>query len=591
MMNWSMSARRRFWYMLLAAIISLCYVAVPAAMAHTKLASSQPAPDETLQAPPLEIRLTFSGKLEDAVHTLKLFNGTGEQIELGEPVVGAGSKEISVPLPELSGGTYTVAFRVLSADGHPMEGSYKFMVEAAEPAPVPETEPIEPAEPAPGEAAPAPVEEEPAPAAPDEHVHENPADSAEHTGHTDHADTGEHEEHAGGQASEGAPAFPWGSMYVANILYYFTALPLIGWALWSAIYGWREEERKKRLTVGYWLQGLHLIAFLLLAVVQWFDIAAGAAATPFLEILRNTDLGRSWLFTTLLSLAGFALLLRNRYVDAVWALLLIAAKTLRGHAGLAENAAVTRLFDGIHLGAASLWVGGLLALILAVRANKQLFREFTTRFSAIALGSIIVLAVTGAAQALWIAGSLAVILNTDWGLLLLIKLILIVLVIPVAFLLRRSFRASNDGSFRGWLRTDALLLAGIITATGLLTHVSPMPDRQPLNWHVMGETIHMTADLSPNLKGRNTLEVLVWVPEGEGNPHSVTAVVRQASGEEVLAALEPQAANEDRPAFPGFERIDYKGKLRLIKPDAETLIITVERATGEKTVYEKTLSE
>jgi copper transport protein len=169
----------------------------------------------------------------------------------------------------------------------------------------------------------------------------------------------------------------------------------------------------------------------------------------------------------------------------------------------------------------------------------------------------------------------------------------VIAVLPVAFMLRRSSAAGKDGSFKGWLRADAVLLAGIITVTGIFTHVSPLPDREPLHWHVMGETIHMTADLAPNWPGPNDLTVLVWVPEGEEAPAEVSAGIRNAQGSETTVILEPKEANEDKDAvgFPGFVRFDYKWKLRLKHPDQETLIVTVQRANGEKKVYEKTLSD
>lgn len=572
----------RKWSFILTALGVMLLFAAPEASAHTKLKESTPASDEVLQTPPSEIKLIFSGKLEDALHTMELASEGGEAIPFDPPALDETRKILTAALPELPNGKYTVSYRVISADGHPIEGSFAFEVQApapepAEPAPPAETtnpggqtEPTQPAVPAVPEAG------------------QPPAD--EHTGHEEHEDDSEH---VGHEEQAAAPnTFYNVSIYAASILFYVSMLAVAGWALWSLFYSWREADRKWRMAFGLGLLGFHLAAFLLLAALHIpIDLQAENSAGAFLDFLRNTDTGRSYLFGLLLTVAGFPLLFRYRIVDGIWAALLISAKTLRGHASIAEPVALARLADGVHIAAASLWVGGLIALIIAFRRNKELFRALTPRFSSVALTAFVVLIATGIATSLWIADYVSVILTTAWGWLLLAKIALVAIVIPVAFMLRRAFSAEREGRFKGWLRADVLLMAAIITVTGILAHTSPLPDREPLHWHVMGETIHMTADLSPNLRWRNELTVYVWVPEGEEAPASVTAGIWYAEGTDSSVDLKPMEDTEGAAMFPGFLRFKYEGKVSLKDPERDTLLVTVERASGEQVAYEKKLSE
>ncbi|WP_274363418.1 copper resistance CopC/CopD family protein [Paenibacillus thermotolerans] len=563
-------------------LIAACFAASPGVSAHTKLKQSVPAEGEVMESAPPEIRLTFSGKLEDALHTVTLTPEGGEAVPLNEPALDESGTALSVPLPGgLANGAYTIYYRAVSADGHPVEGNIGFELRAPEPAPAGEPapsveEPAETAEPEkPGDGG--------APAAPADPG----ATDEDHSGHAGHEEQPAMPEKP---ASKTGDAF-LGAMYTSSAIYYVTLLALAGWALWSLLYRWGESDAEWRAPLGIWLQALHLAAFLLLAALQWADVQAGGGLDALLNFVRTTDIGRSWLFTLLLSAAGFALLFRYRYVDASWAALLIAAKTLRGHSGMTDSVALSRLFDGIHLAAASLWVGGLLTLLVLLRRNRERLAAFVPAFSTAALLAFAVLAATGIVQAMWISKHISVILATGWGTLLIAKLMIVLLVLPVAFILRRSFAAGKAGRFQGWLRADIVLLAAVIAVTGALTHTSPVPPRDPLHWHVMGETIHMTANVSPNLPGRNDTEVLVWVPEGEGVPAAVTAVIRDEANNELAVEMARVENSEDVAMFPGFDRYGYKGKLRMKHPDRETLVIIVVRATGERVVYEKKLSE
>ncbi|MFJ8688735.1 copper resistance CopC family protein [Micromonospora wenchangensis] len=137
-----MSASRRtagrFVAVLLAGVLTLFVAATPA-RAHNGLRSASPARDATLTRAPTTITLEFLARLDPTFTTIVLTDGTERRVPTDDPVVSGatGSVRVTGPLPN---GTYTVAYRVVSADGHPVQGSYPFTVaDPAAPSPDPPT--------------------------------------------------------------------------------------------------------------------------------------------------------------------------------------------------------------------------------------------------------------------------------------------------------------------------------------------------------------------------------------------------------------------------------------------------------------------
>ena len=110
----------------LAALLLLVSPAAPA-WAHNALKSSTPAADATLTSAPTEVTLEFMQALNPQFTTVTV---TGpDQQEIGAaPRVEAARASVALDAPRLNG-VYTVAYRVVSSDGHPVQGSYTFTLE------------------------------------------------------------------------------------------------------------------------------------------------------------------------------------------------------------------------------------------------------------------------------------------------------------------------------------------------------------------------------------------------------------------------------------------------------------------------------
>jgi len=110
----------------LAAVTAAWALAVaPPASAHAHLTAMQPAIDATVSGPPAAVVLTF----DEAVHTsfavVTITGPDGRRCDVGTPTVVDGTVTQGVsPLP--GSGSYTVAYRVVSADGHPVSAQERF---------------------------------------------------------------------------------------------------------------------------------------------------------------------------------------------------------------------------------------------------------------------------------------------------------------------------------------------------------------------------------------------------------------------------------------------------------------------------------
>lgn len=99
------------------------------ALAHAFLQRAHPAQGVVLAEPPLRIRLEFSETVEAEFNVVAVFNSKGFRMDSGDSQVDINDKRIvEMPLPTLSPGVYTVVWRVISADGHPIDGAFAFGV-------------------------------------------------------------------------------------------------------------------------------------------------------------------------------------------------------------------------------------------------------------------------------------------------------------------------------------------------------------------------------------------------------------------------------------------------------------------------------
>jgi methionine-rich copper-binding protein CopC len=99
--------------------------------AHASLVRSSPARRAVLLRAPDRVQLWFNERLEPAFSRVSVADAAGQTVDLGDIQVGSDDPtRLSVSLRPLAPGAYTVRFRVLSVDGHVVEGELSFSLRA-----------------------------------------------------------------------------------------------------------------------------------------------------------------------------------------------------------------------------------------------------------------------------------------------------------------------------------------------------------------------------------------------------------------------------------------------------------------------------
>ena len=109
------------------AAAALATSAIAPADAHSRLVSTSPADGAVLSEPPATVSFTFDEDLLPGTDTISVNDDAGNVIATA--AVEPEGATISMPWPaEATSGTYQVAFRVVSGDGHPVTGAISLTV-------------------------------------------------------------------------------------------------------------------------------------------------------------------------------------------------------------------------------------------------------------------------------------------------------------------------------------------------------------------------------------------------------------------------------------------------------------------------------
>lgn len=453
--------------------------------AHAGLESSTPAASSVLEESPPQIVLDFDEPVETALAVIDVFDAQRRTIEIG-PVQRAGDGSIvTADVPDLADGTYVVVWRIVSIDGHAVEGAFSFQVGLA------------------------------ATADADALIAEVQS----------------------GAGSDGA-LVPL--LVAVRVLGYLGIVVLVGaglFALAGPAHLLRARSTMRLVVIGaasfvvgsvlqFGLQGADAIGGALADTVDpsvWADYAA-------------TRTGRVLLARTAaaLFLLGAVLVLRAR--TTVWwrSIVLIAVLVgivsfpLGGHPSAATPELLWVTVDAVHLMAVSLWVGGLLLFTVGGRAWRRDDDALGVLrgFSATAAVAVPLIVVTGVLQSVELAGGTTALTDgvtaTTWGRLLLVKVAIAVVAIVIGGVSRWLLRRGGAPSVRRTITAEATLAVVIVA---LVAGMVGEPPRPPVPARVTQVTLTqagLLADVTvtPGRVGTNEMHVVVTPAGGSLTPVS-----------------------------------------------------------------------
>jgi len=159
------------------------------------------------------------------------------------------------------------------------------------------------------------------------------------------------------------------------------------------------------------------------------------------------------------------------------AFLLLPIPSIAGHALDPGRSRLEFIDDVVHVAAASVWLGGLLALGLALRADSD--RGLVLRrFSNIAVVSVAVLAVTGVLRAFSELSEVSQLWTTSYGVALIVKSVLLLVLVAIGWVNRyRLVPRLNVLALRRSVVAELVLFGGLVVAVAFLTDLRPGRDR------------------------------------------------------------------------------------------------------------------
>lgn len=198
-----------------------------------------------------------------------------------------------------------------------------------------------------------------------------------------------------------------------------------------------------------------------------------------------------------------------------------------GHAGARRPVVVSVALDAVHIVAASLWLGGIVVLLACVMTSEgRVFERVVRRFSTLAMVCVVAIVGTGVLQAFAQTGSMEAI-RTPYGGLLIAKVVAVVALLGAGYLSRSWVRSLATARKRGEsdpdkreLRSNLLAELGLAVVVLAITTglASSQPGRaavsRPFSATLQAKDYSLTVLVDPGRKGRNTLHLISVRPDG-----------------------------------------------------------------------------
>ena len=475
--------------------------ATPAVEAHALLVRADPPENAQLREPPAQITLYFSEPLEQQYSRVSVVNQDGENVDERFEFLAEDDAAMRVFLLPIEPGFLSVEWATVSkVDGHRIDGSFPLTILNADGS-LPAGQP--------------------------------PAASSST---------------AGDEPDPLRVLDKWVLLLAGSVL--IGALAFVAYVTPRGVPAGVPSDGFRR-AVGLWSGGA--VVVLMLGGLAELALQALDIDTSVSNVL-STQWGERWLYRNLLLLpvAGLVVALAagltNRRLIAGLALADVAGYLVLtssvSHAGAGGGSAWAIAADFVHLLTASMWIGMVIILALVFRwtyANLDSGQRYPVlssalqRFSVVAAISVALLLFTGTVSAVIEVGRVGDLFDTDYGIALTLKLVLLLPLLAIAgynaYLLRPDFVEANDTTanlrdrqsllqdlerqLARRIRYEAAVAVVVLAVVSLLVQLTPTRGRLEPPDQGAGEYVEnvdlgdlqVTFRITPNEPGFNTFEV------------------------------------------------------------------------------------
>ncbi|MED3540801.1 copper resistance CopC/CopD family protein [Bacillus toyonensis] len=451
------------------------------ASAHAYVVKSNPVENETLKKAPTVVKIEFDEDIQVShFNTLFVRDTSGKRVDLKDAHIDKRNKKLleAGVKENLKDGLYSIQWKAISADGHPIQGVIPFQIGLAEAG------------------------------ADDVQVEE--------MGYVPQID----------MIMERGVLYTSFSLFLGVL--FFNLIIYKGDAI-------EVHSRSKRII---WISLIGIFISLLCnlplqakinADVSWLE-----AFNPLLlkETLQLSVFGYVWitqmaLISVLIIVTYFAVKREKLSSFKVWSIPillfigLLVMKAFNSHAFGLKFKDIAVVMDFLHLFAASLWVGGLSSIILLLRKEDDKWTKYwdaIKRFSPWATGAVIVIVLTGLFNGTFFIPTIHSLFDTKYGLALLAKILLFVCmgILGIIHYVKGRIRAQQG--LGATVKVEFIIGIIVFVIVAFMTNVQtpPMPPTGPFTESKqLDNGYELTLHVSPNKVGQNTFHITLKDENGQ----------------------------------------------------------------------------
>lgn len=374
--------------------------------AHSHMIESNPRENEVLHTIPSTVSITFNTPIQASFYSLVVYNKAGKRVDTNKSILKENKIENTLP-DSIENGSYTLKWRIVSNDGHPAEGSLPFQIKV-------------------------------------EHskqeitINEKPKKEAvieEKRSANTNANVASKGEIGAWETLIQSIFYLSLCLYIGVLFFYLKLLPKNYFS---------QINKKSRQMLYFAYAGLALSIIVSLPI-QVLNITETLQLSSISRVLSSTIFGTAWIvavFLLILLLVTTYLMKTTRVrfftlLSFILLLALILTKSFIGHTMIASVQAAAVAMNFLHLLAMSLWLGGLLTILILlpiIKSNdsaerRTLYWQVLQSFSSWAILFVLVLLISGVFNSLLYLNSVNTLLSTRYGHVLLTKITLMLVMI------------------------------------------------------------------------------------------------------------------------------------------------------------------